>query len=242
MSNINHPYTNDQADFKVQELPMPYHLIPVPIILILIVLYKIFRDRNDLKKIAIIQPLITCLSILICLLSFLTSGFKLSYTLLILLGLSLSVVADFILVDVKDMKKLVRALILFLLIYIAYSLAITLSTNFLITDLYSAAGLLVVIVACMAILWKGLQGLKIPVLVYVVLLCFFIDRAISTFSSPNFSLTQSILVTAAASMFFIGDLELAYSSFKKPILLYIGPVTYALSQMLMALSACYFLR
>jgi hypothetical protein len=80
------------------------------------------------------------------------------------------------------------------------------------------------------------------VLVYVLLLCFFINRAISTFSGSNFSLTQSILVTAAASMFFIGDLELAYSSFKKPIPLYIGPVTYALSQMLMALSACYFPR
>jgi len=219
-----------------------YHLIPVPVILILISLYKIFRDRNDLKKIAVIQPLITCLSIIICVLSFLTPGFKLQYTLLVLLGLILSVVADFVLVDVKDMKKLIQALILFLLIYISYFTATSLETSFRSTDLYSAAGLLVVVAICMAVLWKGLKGLKLPVLVYVLLLCFFINRAISTFSGSNFSLTQSILVTAAASMFFIGDLELAYSSFKKPIPLYIGPVTYALSQMLMALSACYFLR
>ena len=221
---------------------MAYHLIPVPIILILIVLYKIFRDRNDLKKIAIIQPLITCLSIVVCLLSFLTPGFKLQYTLLVLLGLALSVASDFGLVDVKDMKKLIQALILFLLIYISYSTATSLETSFRITDLYSAAGLLVIVVICMAVLWNGLKGLKLPVLAYVLLLCFFINRAISTFSSSNFSLPQSILVTAAACMFFIGDLELAYSSFKKPIPLYIGPVTYALSQMLMALSACYFLR
>jgi uncharacterized membrane protein YhhN len=219
-----------------------YHLIPVPVILILISLYKIFRDRNDLKKIAVIQPLITCLSIVICVLSFLTPGFKLQYTLLVLLGLILSVVADFVLVDVKDMKKLIQALILFLLIYISYFTATSLETSFRTTDLYSAAGLLVVVAICMAVLWKGLKGLKLPVLFYVLLLCFFINRAISTFSGSNFSLTQSILVTAAASMFFIGDLELAYSSFKKPIPLYIGPVTYALSQMLMALSACYFLR
>jgi uncharacterized membrane protein YhhN len=219
---------------------MPYHLFLVPVILVLIVFYKVYRDRNDLKKIAIIQPLITCLSIAICLLSFLAPGYRLGYTLLVLAGLILSVLADLVLVDVKDMKKLVQALVLFLLIYIAYSLALTLESRFQVKDLYSAAGLFLVIVASMAFLWKGLKGLKIPVLVYVMLLCFFINRAISTFSSPDFALIQSILVTAASSMFLIGDLELAISSFKKPIPLYIGPVTYALAQMLMALSACYF--
>lgn len=221
---------------------MPYHLFLVPVILVLIVFYKIYRDRNDLKKIGILQPLITCLSICVCLLSFLTPGHHIGYTLLVLLGLVLSVVADFVLVDVKDMQKLVQALVLFLLIYIAYSLALSRESRFQFTDLYSAAGLLLVVVVCMAMLWKGLKGLKIPVLVYVLLLCFFINRAIATFSSPDFSLVQSVLVTAAACMFLVGDLELAYSSFKKPIPLYIGPVTYALSQMLMALSACYFLK
>jgi uncharacterized membrane protein YhhN len=221
---------------------MAYQLFLVPVILILIVFYKIYRDRNDLKKIGVIQPLITCLSIGICLLSFLTPGHRLPYTLLVLLGLVLSVVADFVLVDVKDMKKLVQVLVLFLLIYIAYSMALMLESRFQPSDLYSAAGLLLVIVVCMAMLWKGLQGLKVPVLAYVLLLCFFINRAIATFSSPDFAPVQSVLVTAAASMFLIGDLELAYSSFKKPIPLYIGPVTYALSQMLMALSACYFPR
>jgi uncharacterized membrane protein YhhN len=221
---------------------MPYHLFLVPVILVLIIFYKVYRDRNDLKKIAVIQPLITCLSILICLLSFLTPGYRLGYTLLVLLGLILSVVADFVLVDVKDMQKLIQALVLFLLIYIAYSLALTLQSRFQAKDLYSAGGLLLVAVLSMAWLWNGLKGLKLPVLAYVLLLCFFINRAIATFSSPDFSLVQSILVTAASSMFLIGDLELAYSSFKKPIPLYIGPVTYALSQMLMALSACYFLK
>ena len=219
---------------------MPYHLFLVPVILVLIIFYKVYRDRNDLKKIAIIQPSITCLSIVVCLLSFLTPGYRLGYTLLVLLGLILSVVADFVLVDVKDMKKLIQALVLFLLIYITYSLALTLESRFLVRDLFSAGGLLLVIVLSMAWLWKGLKGLKIPVLAYVMLLCFFINRAISTFSSPDFAVVQSILVTAASSMFLIGDLELAFSSFKKPIPLYIGPVTYALSQMLMALSACYF--
>jgi len=219
---------------------MPFHLFLVPVILILIVFYKVYRDRNDLKKIGILQPLITCLSIAICLLSFLTPGYRLGYTLLVLLGLVLSVAADFVLVDVKDMRKLVQALVLFLLIYSAYSLALTLEGRFQSADLYSAAGLLLVVVVCMAVLWKGLKGLKIPVLAYVLLLCFFINRAIATFSGPDFSLVQSVLVTAASCMFLVGDLELAFSSFKKPIPLYIGPVTYALSQMLMALSACYF--
>jgi len=92
---------------------MPYFLIPVPVIIVLIVYYKIFRDRNDLKKIGVIQPLITCLNMAVCALSFFTPGFQGTYTLLVLLGLALSVAADFVLVDVKDMKKLTRALVLF---------------------------------------------------------------------------------------------------------------------------------
>ncbi len=220
---------------------MPYQFFLVPLILVLIVFYKYYRDRNDLRKIGILQPLITCLSIVICLLSILTPGFKLQYTLLVLLGLILSVIADFVLVDVKDMKRLVQALVLFLFIYISYSLAVTSGTRFQVTDLYSATGLLLITALCMAVLWNGLKGFKLPVLAYVLLLGFFINRAIAMFSSPVFSLLQAALVTAASSMFFIGDLELAYSSFKKPIPLYIGPVTYALAQMLMALSTGYFL-
>jgi uncharacterized membrane protein YhhN len=138
------------------------------------------------------------------------------------------------------MKKLVQALVLFLLIYISYIAAVTAVHPFLAGDLYSAAALLAVTALSMAYLWRGLKELKLPVLVYVLLLCFFINRGISTFRSPGFSSVQSVLITTAAVMFLIGDFELAVSSFKKPIPLYIGPVTYAASQMLMALSACYF--
>lgn len=219
---------------------MGYHLVPVPFIVVLIVFYKIYRDRNDLKKIGVIQPLITCLSIVICLLSCFTPGFKAPYTLLVLLGLALSVAADFVLVDVKDMKKLTQALVLFLLIYISYCAAITTERAFTAIDLYIAAALVPVAAAPMVYLWKGLKDLKAPVLIYVLLLCFFISRSVSTFHDTRFTEVQSVLLTAASCMFFIGDLELAVSSFKKPIPLYIGPVTYAVSQMLMALSACYF--
>jgi len=69
----------------------------------------------------------------------------------------------------------------------------------------------------MAYLWRDLKGLKLPVLVYVLLLCFFISRGLATFYLPLFGTVQAVLITGAASMFFIGDLELAVSSFKKPI-------------------------
>jgi uncharacterized membrane protein YhhN len=219
---------------------MGIYLIPVPFIVVLIVFYKVYRDRNDLKKIAVIQPLITCLSMVVCLLSYFTPGFNLAYTGLILAGLVLSIAADIIFIDVKDPKKLAIALGLFLLIYIAYSVAVAVRQGFLSVDLYIAALVLLVAIVPLAYIWKGLKTLQIPVLLYVLVLVFFITLSISTFFGSQFVVIQSVMITAASCMFLIGDLELAISSFKKPIPLYIGPITYATSQMLMALSACYF--
>ena len=107
-------------------------------------------------------------------------------------------------------------------------------------DLYIAP--VVFLVACipLAYIWKGLAALKMPVLIYVLVLVFFISLSISTFFGSKFAVIQAVMVTAASCMFLVGDLELAISSFKKPIPLYIGPITYATSQMLIALSACYF--
>jgi len=219
---------------------MGIYLIPVPFIIVLIIFYKIYRDKNDLKKIAVIQPLITCLSMAVCLLSYFTPGFNLPYTGLVLTGLILSIVADIIFVDVKDPKKLAIALGLFLLIYIAYSAAVAVKQGFLAVDLYIAPVVLIAAAIPLAYIWKGLKGLKIPVLFYVLVLVFFISLSISTFFDSEFAVIQSIMITAASCMFLIGDLELAISNFARPIPLYIGPVTYATSQLLMALSACYF--
>ncbi len=219
---------------------MGIYLIPVPFIVILIVFYKIYRDRNDLKKIAVIQPLITCLSMVVCLLSYFTPGFSPWYTGLVLAGLVFSIVADVIFIDVKDEKRLSIALGLFLLIYIAYSAAVAVKQGLLAVDLYIAPAVLVVAVVPLAYMWKKLKSLKIPVLFYVLVLCFFICLSISTFFGSQFTVIQSVMITAASCMFLLGDLELAISNFARPMPLYIGPITYATSQLLMALSACYF--
>jgi uncharacterized membrane protein YhhN len=223
------------------------HLIPIPFIIVLIIYYKIYREKNDLKKVGIIQTLITCLDVVVCILSYLTPGFSLSYTLLVLLGLGLAIVADLNFVEHNDynMKNLTVTLVMFLFIYMSYSAAITLKHGFLIEDLYFVPSLLLIVVLSLAYLWKGLNGLRIPILIYLLILCFFLSRSISTFFGSGFAVAQSIMLTAAASMFFIGDLELAIGSFKKPLpryirVDYIGPVTYALAQTLMALSTCYF--
>ena len=51
---------------------MFYSLIPVPICITLIVLYMLARNRNDLKRTAVIQPVLTFLALVNALLSFLS--------------------------------------------------------------------------------------------------------------------------------------------------------------------------
>jgi len=48
---------------------MYYHLIPLPLCIISIGLYMRARMKNDLKNVALIQPLTTILAIVVALLS-----------------------------------------------------------------------------------------------------------------------------------------------------------------------------
>ena len=66
---------------------MIFSLIPVPDYLVPIVLYKVARNRIDLKRTLIIQPTATFLSLVFVTLSFLNPGVDKGYSIWILVGM-----------------------------------------------------------------------------------------------------------------------------------------------------------
>ncbi len=216
-------------------------LIPVPLYVFLNVLYLIARNREDLKKTALIQPALTLLALVVAGLSFFSPAVNTSYSLWILVGLGLCVLADIFNIDMTNDKILYAAIGVFIVAYLEYALTFTRFNGFHPQDWIVGAIFLLIYIFLMRLYWKGLGNFKIPVLVYGLVMPFMVTRAISTLFGSTFSLVSAILVTVGSSMLFLGDVEYGLHRFRSPRRFFIGPICYAGGQLLIALSCTYFL-
>jgi len=220
---------------------MYYHLIPVPFHLVLIGLYLVARNHNDLKKTAIIQPVATFVALSIAGLSYFSSNSNWEYTLWILIGMVLCFLADIFNIDMTNDKILYAAIGVFLIAYMEYATTFTHFNGFHWQDWIVGGVFLLIYIFLMRLYWKGLGNFKIPILVYGLVMPFMVTRAISTLFGSSFSLVSAILVSLGSMMLFIGDAEYGVHRFYKPIKFSIGPICYAGGQLLIALSCSYFL-
>jgi uncharacterized membrane protein YhhN len=221
---------------------MYYHLIPVPVSIALTIYYFIIKNREDLKKNAIIQPLTTLVAIVVAALSFLQPNVNPAYTTWILVGLGLSFLADIFNIDMKNDQTLLAAIGVFVIAYSEYGVTFTVFSGFQSQDWLLGIFFLAIYILLMRYYWPGLGSFRIPILIYGLVMPFMVWRATSTFFGSFFSLTQSILVTAGTAALYIGDIEYGIHRFRKPLKLIVGPLLYEGGQLLIALSCSYFLN
>jgi uncharacterized membrane protein YhhN len=216
------------------------HLIPIPFLAVTVTLLVRAKFRSDQRGVFVFKPVSTLLVIAVALLSFLTPGMQPSFTLCITLGLVLSLGGDVALMF-ESSKAFVIGLVLFLLAHVVYSIAFTVPNGFHPQDLISAAVLLAVGVAVYLFLKPGLGSMKGPVILYIVVICVMVNRAVSTFFGDAFSTTQAWLMTLGATLFWLSDLLLAINRFRRPIKAEpLGLFLYYGGQLLIALSPSYF--
>lgn len=220
---------------------MGYHLLPLPVSLALISTYMVARNRNDLKKTAIIQPLTTLVSIVIAALSLLSPAGNADYTAWILVGLGLCLLADVFNIDMTNDKILYAAIGVFVIAYLEYAITYTRFNGFQSEDIWIGILFILVYIFLMRLYWKKLGNFKIPVLVYGLVMPFMVTRAISTLFGDTFSTISAVLVSIGSFMLFLGDVEYGIHRFYTPIKFSIGPILYAGGQLLIALSCSYFL-
>ena len=220
---------------------MYYPILPVPIYLTLIVFYLRARNREDLKKTAILQPALTFLALIVAGLSFLSPAADHGYTVWILVGLGLCFLADIFNIDMANDKILYAAIGVFVVAYLEYALTFTRYSGFHWQDFIVGGVFILIYVLLMSLYWKGLGNFKIPVMVYGLAMPFMVTRAISTLFGNAFSLLSAILVTIGCSMLFLGDVEYGIHRFRKPLKFFFGPICYAGGQLLIALSCSYFI-
>lgn len=216
------------------------HLILIPFIAVTVTLLVRAEFRGDQRQVYLWKPLSTVLVIAVALLSFGQPTVCTGFTLWIATGLVLSLGGDVALMF-KTNRWFLIGLVLFLLAHVVYSTGFSVYNGFHPQDLISGAVLLVVAVAVFVYLRPGLGSMQGPVIFYIVVICFMVNRAISTFFGDAFSSTQAWLLTIGATLFWLSDLVLAVNRFHHPFELNrLSLYLYYGGQVLIALSPSYF--
>lgn len=216
------------------------HVLPIPLIAITVTLLVRAEFRSQQRRVYLWKPLSTLLVILVALLSLLAPSANPGYTLGITLGLLLSLGGD-VAFMFKSARAFLIGLVLFLLAHIAYGVVLTALSGFQRADLISGGLLLLLGVGVYTYLWPGLKTMKAPVALYVLIICFMVNRAVSTFFGETFTLAQAWLLTVGATLFWLSDLVLAVNRFRHPFELNrLSLYLYYAGQVLIALSPAYF--
>ena len=214
-------------------------LFPIPLLAITVFLLIRAQFRSEQRQVFFFKPLSTLLVILVAALSLRTAGVKIGYTAGVLVGLILSLGGDVALMFPSG-KAFLVGLVLFLLAHVAYAVTFTLFNGFYPGDLISGGALLALAVVIYRYLEPGLEKIKVPVIVYVVVISFMVNRAISAFFGTTFGPTQAWLMAGGAILFWISDLMLAVNRFRQPFKHHrLSLAFYYGGQLLIALSPAY---
>jgi uncharacterized membrane protein YhhN len=219
---------------------MPLHLLPIPLLVITVSLLVRSKAQSNLRQEYVFKPLSTVLVILVALLSLSAPGVVPWFTLWITVGLAFSLGGDVALM-LRSNRMFLIGLVLFLVTLIIYLLAFTIPNGFHSADLITGAVLLAFAAAVYLYLQPGLGKMKGPVILYILVICFLVNRALSTFFGSAFTPTQAWLLSAGACLFLLSDLVLAINRFRHPLKAeYLSLFAYYGGQLLIALSPSYF--
>jgi hypothetical protein len=212
-----------------------YGLIAID--LALIALYMHARTRDDKPRVKIYQPAAVIVSWLIAAASLLRSDADVALVLVVLLGMGIAIIGDFLNIDMQDMRVVIRGLVIAVAAYMTYAIGLTVLDGFHGGDVIVGILLLAVYAQLMRTLWPGMEpSMRIPSLIYGLVLPLTFSRAVSTFFGTRFELQQSIFLSLGTFSLFVGDVEFAVHTFKRRLPLMLGPILYAGGQLLIALS------
>jgi uncharacterized membrane protein YhhN len=159
----------------------------------------------------------------------------------VLIGLLFSFGGDIALMFQDNRKAFTLGLGLFLLAHIAYTVVFIMLGRFTSWDLLSGVILLAAALSFYRLLAPNLGSMKVPVIAYIVIISLMVSRALSTFASPAFSITQAWMIAGGAILFYISDVILAANRFWKPWKYQrISLAFYYAGQFLIALAASFF--
>lgn len=193
------------------------------------------------RQIYIFKPASTLLLLLTALLSFYEPSHDLIYSTGILAGLVISLGGDAALMFPENRRAFSLGLALFLLAHTVYASVFMVLGRFSLMDIFPALVLLLTGVGFYSLIRQNLGKMRLPVIVYLVVISIMVSRAFSLLSSDRLGRIQWIMVASGAVLFYLSDIILATGRFWKPLRYgRISLAFYYSGQFLIALTASYF--
>jgi uncharacterized membrane protein YhhN len=193
------------------------------------------------RQIYVLKPLSTLIVIAAASLSFLQPERSMTYTIGVLVGLALSLAGDVALMFEERRRALLAGLGSFLLAHVAYAVVFGIVGRASWWDALSALILLAVGGILYRRLRPRLEGMRGPVLAYIVAISLMVSRAVSTLSSPALGTGQAVMIAVGAVSFYLSDAILALCRFWRPWRYRrISLAFYYAGQLLIALAASLF--
>lgn len=209
----------------------------MPLNLILIALYMQARVRDDHARIRVIQPAAVIVSWLIAAAGLLGPEPDRALIGVVLAGMGIAIVGDFLNIDMENMRNVLRGLVIAVVAYMTYAIGLTVLNGFHPQDAIVGAVLLIGYVVVNRLIWPGVErDMRIPILIYGLVLPFAFSRAASTFFGDAFSTAQALLLSLGTLSLWGGDVEFALHLFRRRNPLMYGPILYAGGQLLIACS------
>ena len=230
--------------------------LPIPLLLVTVTALIMLEERTmpgaprNIRWVLLWKPLSTLLIILIAALSFMQPNHDPGYSTLILVGLILSLAGDVLLIFHAPRAFLV-GLVAFLCAHLAYIAAFIqaqrafgLSIN-LMADIIAAVVLALIGGAMFSVLRPGLGKMRLPVLLYILVISTMLHRALSVAFAWRGVAFDALLMVFGALLFYISDAILAFNRFRMDNKMPHGRAynlsTYYAGQLLLALSAVFFM-
>ena len=193
--------------------------------------------KKDYPRIYFWKPVSTLLVIAAALFALPVSVFPGYFNLGIIIGLALSLGGDICLMFYGNERAFMIGLLLFLLAHISYTLVFTIIGVFSYIDLVSAVVLVCIGAWFYRKMLPRLGSMKIPVLVYLFIISFMVNRAVALTGSEGMPLRPALFLSIGAGLFFLSDWYLAYDKFVKSFIrARISVAFYYAGQILIALS------
>ncbi len=191
------------------------------------------------KLIYLFKPLSTLLVLLLPVLALQQDIAGLYYIKAILAGLIVSLAGDCALMF-RSQVSFRAGLFLFLTAHLIYSIAFLSLSGFKMFDFIPALLIAIAGVFIYVYLYPGLEGMQVPVFLYVVIVSFMVTRAASVLMDKNIFFTTGLLVTLGAVLFYVSDIILAVARFRNPFRYNrISLAFYYSGQLLIALSTLF---
>jgi uncharacterized membrane protein YhhN len=220
---------------------MKLALYPLPVLVVIVFLLVRAEILNKRRQIYVFKPISTLMVGAIAWLSFLEPSRNQVYTIGVLVGLLLSFGGDVALMFPENRRAFAVGLGLFLLAHVAYTVVFLTMGRFSGRDVLSAVLLLIMGVGFYTLIKPNLGTMRIPVVVYIVVISVMVHRAVSVLAGAAFSGTQGVMVVLGAVLFYVSDIILAASRFWRSWRYHrLSLAFYYSGQFLIALAASYF--